>query len=66
MEQFLRLPGLLEKDTQYLADGKDYLDAVYNDPPYLRMESILLQAFPKCRASSRHASLQTAHSERIL
>jgi hypothetical protein len=43
-----QLPGLtsrLEKDDQYLKDAKDYLDAVYTDPPYLRIESILLQAF---------------------
>ncbi len=64
MEQFLRLPGLLEKDTQYLADGKDYLDAVYNDPPYLRVESILLQAFPEM-PRLQAPSLQTARSERI-
>ena len=45
LEQFAGLDGLLAKDNQYLSDGKDYLDAVYNDPAYLRMESILLQAF---------------------
>src|SRR5882672_4559638 len=45
LEQFAGLNGLLAKDNQYLTDGKDYLDAVYNDPAYLRMESILLQAF---------------------
>ena len=63
-EQFLRLPGQLEKDTQYLANGKDYLDAVYNDPPYLRVESILLQAFPEMPRLQAPV-LQTAHSERI-
>lgn len=35
----------LMKDEQYLADGKDYLDAVYSDPPYARIETILLRAF---------------------
>jgi hypothetical protein len=64
LEQFLRLPGQLEKDTQYLADGKDYLDAVYNDPPYLRVESVLLQAFPEM-PRLQAPSLTTAHSERI-
>ncbi len=64
LEQFLRLPALLEKDTQYLAAGKDYLDAVYNDPPYQRMESILLQAFPEMPRLQAPA-LQTAHKERI-
>jgi hypothetical protein len=64
LEDFLGLPGLLEKDTQYLADGKDYLDAVYSDPPYLRVESILLQAFPEM-PRLQAPTLQTAHSERI-
>ena len=45
-DQMEKIAGRLEKDPQYLADGKDYLDAVHNDPPYQRMESILLRAFP--------------------
>ncbi len=35
----------LEADNQYLIDGKDYLDAPYNNVPYRRIESILLKAF---------------------
>jgi hypothetical protein len=46
LEQFAALPGSLAKDAQYLTDGKSYLDAGYDDPPYVRIESILLQAFP--------------------
>jgi hypothetical protein len=46
LEDFSRLPGSLEKDKQYAEDGKDYLDAAYNEPAYIRIESILLQAFP--------------------
>jgi hypothetical protein len=64
LDLFLRLPGLLEKDTQYLASGKDYLDAVYSDPPYLRVESILLKAFPEM-PRLKTPVLTTAHSERI-
>lgn len=45
LDQFTKLPSLLSKDNQYATDGKNYIDAVYNDPAYLRMESILLQAF---------------------
>jgi hypothetical protein len=45
LEQVTELAELAEKDKQYASDGKDYLDALYNDPPYIRMESILLQAF---------------------
>jgi hypothetical protein len=36
----------LLRDEQYLADGKDYLDAGYNDLPYSRIETIILRAFP--------------------
>jgi hypothetical protein len=45
MDQFQNLPSNLEKDNQYKTAGKDYIDAVYSDPPYERMESILLKAF---------------------
>jgi hypothetical protein len=37
----------LSGDQQYLSDGKDYLEAAYNDLPYQRMETIVLKAFPK-------------------
>jgi hypothetical protein len=46
LDQVTTLPGSLVKDAQYLADGKSYLDAGYDNPPYVRIESILLQAFP--------------------
>ena len=45
LDQFEKVPTLLEKDKQYNMDGKDYIDAVYTDPPYVRIESILLKAF---------------------
>src|SRR5258708_13979338 len=34
-------------DQQYVSDGKDYLNAVYNDAPFARLETIILRAFPK-------------------
>jgi hypothetical protein len=46
LEQFAALPASLAKDPAYLTDGKDYLDAAYDDPAYNRFETILLQAFP--------------------
>jgi len=45
LDQFTNISKTLSKDAQFLADGKNYLDAEYNDPPYVRIESILLQAF---------------------
>jgi len=47
------LEGLDQKltgDQQYLADGKDYIDAVYNNAVYTRVEIIVLKAFPKMLA----------------
>lgn len=45
-EQYLNLPATLEKDAGYNTAGKDYIEATYDNAPYIRMESILLQAFP--------------------
>lgn len=41
----LELDKKLAKDQKYISDGKTYLDAVYNDAPYERLESIILKAF---------------------
>jgi NIPSNAP len=46
LDQIATLPGSLVKDAQYLADGRGFLDASYDNPPYIRIETILLQAFP--------------------
>lgn len=47
-----KLQDILLKDKQFNADGKDYLDASFDNPPYTRIESILLKAF------SHHPELQ--------
>lgn len=44
-----RLPKIsdqLKKDDQYNAAGAEYINADYKNPPYARMETILLRAFP--------------------
>jgi hypothetical protein len=45
MDQFMQLTELLRKDKVFEEAGKSFIDATYNDPPYLRYESILLKAF---------------------
>jgi|SRR5579859_288366 len=65
LDQFTALPGILEKDAQFKLDGKDYLDAVYNDPPYIRIESILLQAFPGMPKLEAPVALKASPSEKI-
>ena len=45
LEQFGKLNETLQKDKQFETTGADYLNALYTDLPYARLESILLQAF---------------------
>lgn len=47
LQQLTDLPAKLLKDDAFQMEAKNYMDAVYNDPPFTRMENILLQAFPK-------------------
>lgn len=42
----------LSKDKQYLSDGKDYIDAPYDNPPYLRFEKTILKSFSGMPESS--------------
>jgi len=77
LEQFMKTPDALAKDKQYLAAGKAYLNAPYYNPPYTRIQSILLQAFtglpvhelPKLKtpASERVYELRSyeSHTEKI-
>ncbi|MDP4150738.1 MAG: NIPSNAP family protein [Bacteroidota bacterium] len=66
LEQFVNLPLQLEKDRQFLEDGKGYLDANYKEPPYARIESILLQAFPGMPTLQTSTTLKdSARAERI-
>jgi hypothetical protein len=45
VQEVSTLASRLLEDQQYLQNGKSYLDLAYNNPPYLRMENIILQAF---------------------
>ncbi|WP_079470836.1 NIPSNAP family protein [Chitinophaga ginsengisegetis] len=46
LEQFANLDKTLQADKSFQTNGKDYTDAAWNNIPYTRIESILLQAFP--------------------
>ena len=65
LEQYVGLAGSLQKDAQYLADGKDYLDAEYTNAPYERMENILLQAFPDAPQLLSPETLKAPLTERF-
>jgi hypothetical protein len=45
INQYVKLPSMLEKDKDYQKNGKSFFDAPFNDPPFTRYESILLKAF---------------------
>jgi hypothetical protein len=45
VDQFMQLPAALTKDKVYIDAGKSFIDAPFNDPPYLRLETVFLKAF---------------------
>ncbi|OAB29188.1 NIPSNAP protein [Flavobacterium fryxellicola] len=45
LEEFLKLDKKLAKDKSYMIAGAPYLNATQKQPPYLRIESVLLKAF---------------------
>ena len=62
--QFMQLADKLEKDQVLTQKGKEFLDAPYDNPPFVRYESILLKAFSKM-PEFRIPKYTTAPSERI-
>jgi hypothetical protein len=64
LEMVTDLPSKLGEDATYIAAGSGYLDAAYNNPPYTRMETILLRAFPLA-PQMQLPSLQSAKKERV-
>lgn len=63
-QELVNLDNKLMRDRQYTAAGQTYIDAAHENPPYQRIETILMQAFsgmPNLRAPN----LKSAPSERI-
>lgn len=46
LDQLTLMSANLNADTGYDANGKDYIDADHATPPFARMETIVLHAFP--------------------
>ncbi|WP_425636461.1 NIPSNAP family protein [Algoriphagus yeomjeoni] len=44
MDEFMGLEGKLAKDAAYQTAGSAYINAVYDNPPYKRIETSILQA----------------------
>jgi hypothetical protein len=64
LNEFEKLDSNLDKDKQYLADGKDYIEATYDNPPYKRIEIAILKAFSAMPQSSV-PKFTTPVSERV-
>ncbi len=64
LEKLTTTDQKLDADKQYLADGKEYLDAGYKDAPFTRIESIILQAFSKMPEPAV-PNLTAAKTERV-
>jgi hypothetical protein len=45
LAEFHKTAQMVENDKDLAAKGSDYLDAKYDDAPYIRQESILMEAF---------------------
>ena len=45
LDEFEGITDKLTKDYKYLAAGKDYIDAAFDNAPYTRMEITILKAF---------------------
>jgi hypothetical protein len=57
---YMELPDKLRKDQVYLEAGRDYIESPHNDPPYTRIEILLLKAF----RSTPHLSIPDLDSPR--
>jgi len=64
LDMVTELPLKLKKDAGFSSAGAEYLDAAYKDPPYTRMETILLRAFPLA-PQMQLPSLQSAKKDRV-
>jgi hypothetical protein len=64
LDDFEKLADKLSRDKQYLNDGKEYIDATYDNPPYSRIETTVLKAFSGMPESAV-PNLKTPVSERV-
>ena len=64
LQQFEELDAKLSKDKDYQAQGKEYIEAPYDNPPYTRIESILLKSF-KAMPHFEVPDLDSNPSERV-
>ncbi len=64
LTEFEKTSASLLKDAQYLTDGSDYVNSSHADPPYTRMETIVLKSF-KYMPSPAVPNLKAPKEERV-
>jgi len=64
LEDVTDVSSKLKADNTYVSAASEYLDAAYDNPPYSRMETILLRAFPLA-PQMQLPSLHAAKKERV-
>ena len=64
LDQLAALPAKLNADAAYQTAGTSYLNSIYTAPAYVRMENILLHAFPLA-PKMQVPQLQAANKNRV-
>jgi hypothetical protein len=64
LQQFHDITNKLDNDATLANDGKSYFEAAYNDVPYQRIETVLLEAFPD-HPKFEMTALKSAVKDRI-
>jgi hypothetical protein len=64
LESLGEIQKRLDVDAAYQAAGKDYLDASWDNPPYVRIETMILDPFPAARKITK-PSLSAAPTKRV-
>jgi hypothetical protein len=64
LDMVTKISTRIKADKVYQTAGAEYLNAVYTAPPYTRMETILLQAFPLA-PKMQLPSLKSVKKERV-
>lgn len=64
LDMITKIPAKIQADNVYQKSGAEYLNALHTAPPYTRMETILLQAFPLA-PKMQLPSLKSDKKERV-
>ena len=64
LDAIVKINSGLTRDKEYNSNGAEYLNAVYSDPPYSRMETIILRAFTLA-PSLQLPNLKGARKDRV-